>query len=219
LSAPGPKIIGAAPASALDARWEKRAEELEFEALGKVRGAAEKWTATLAALLGLVGTILLVKGPDEVGKLPTAAQYLIGALLLFALIAAVRATVLAAYAAQGTPEDLEYPNGAKLRKEERRWAEESKQKLTASRQITLVAVGLIALAVLVGWVWPQSSSSSGSTVLLTPAQGQPLCGTLVNGPDALELEVGESREALPPGPYDNVIAVEGCPEKEASGGE
>jgi len=212
-------IIGSAPASALDARWEKRAEELEFEALGKVRGAAEKWAATLGALLGLVGTILLVKGPDEVSKLPTVAQYTIGAFLFFALIAAVRATVLAAYAAQGTPEDLEYPNGAKLRKEERRWAEEGKQKLASSRRFTLGAVALIALAVLAAWAWPQSSSSSGSTVLLTPAQGQPLCGALVNDADALELEVGGKRVKLPPGPYDNVIAVESCPEKEAPSGE
>jgi len=219
LSAPGPKIIGAAPASALDARWEKRAEELEFEALAKVRGAAEKWAATLGALLGLVGTILLVKGPEEIAELPTTAQIVVGALLSLALIAAVGATVLAAFAAQGTPEDLKYPSGSKLREEERKWAKEAKGKLSRSRLATLCAVGFIALAVFAAWVWPQSSSTSGATVLFTPAQGQPLCGVLANGPDSLELTIGDNRVALPPGPYDNVITVEACPEEEAPEGE
>lgn len=207
-----PQIGDSAPVGELEARWEKRAEELEFEALGKVRGAAEKWVATLSGLFALVGTILLVKGPDEVAELPDGAQRLIGILLAIAFILAVVATVFAAYAAQGTPERLERPSGTALRRQERESAETAKTRLSRSRFITLVAVFLVASAVAAAWVWP-APENSGSSVIFTPVNGTPLCGALVNDQSGLAIEVDKMRTPLPDGPYDNVVPVDDCPSK------
>lgn len=209
---PPPEILGPAPAGAQDTRWERKAEELEFEALSKVRGAAEKWAATIGVLLGLIGTVLLVKGPDEIAKLPDGAQWLIGILLLCAFGLAVAATVLAAYAAQGTPQTLEQPSGTTLRRSEMEATAAARKRLSWSRRLTLVTVFLLAGAVAAAWIWPEPEGS-GSSVVFTPARGKPLCGALVNLSDGLAVEVGEARTPLPEGPYDNVVPVDSCPSK------
>lgn len=214
MSDPPPEILGPAPAGEQDTKWERKAEELEFEALSKVRGAAEKWAATIGVLLGLIGTVLLVKGPDEIAKLPDGAQWLIGILLAFAFGLAVAATVLAAFAAQGTPQTLEQPSGTTLRRSEKEATAAARERLSWSRRLTLVTVFLLAGAVAAAWIWPESEgASSSSSVVFTPAHGKPLCGALVNLGDGLAIEVGEARTPLPEGPYDNVVPVGSCPSK------
>jgi hypothetical protein len=215
-----PDVLGPAPVGEREAKWEKRAEELEFETLTKVRGAAEKWAATLAALLALVATVLVVKGPDELAELPDQAQRLTAALLAVAFALAVIATVLVALAAQGTPKNLERPSGSALRRSERDSAEAAKGQLRWSRALTVVAVIVLAGAVAATWAWPQpESGAAGSTVLFTPAAGKPICGSLVNGQNGLRVEAGDRPVALPKGPYDNVIPVESCPAKARAGAE
>lgn len=208
----GPKIVGPAEVGEDTLRWEKKAAELEFEALSKVRGAAEKWAATLTALLGLIGTVAIIKGPEEVGDLGDDAKLAIGVLLAIAFLAALTASLLAAYAAQGTPKDLKWPNGPGLRKWEHDEAQQAKQQLFWSRFTTVAAVLLIAAAAAVAWL-ADSPAKSGSTVLFTPTAGQPLCGSLVNGAKGLQLKVGEKQIALPSGPYDQVVPVDSCPEE------
>lgn len=211
---PTPKIVGPADVGPDTLRWEKKAADLEFNALSSVRGTAEKWAATLATLLSLVGTVLIVRGAEEIDKLPDGTKVRIGALLAIAVVAAALATFRAARAAQGTPKDLKWPNGFKLRKWELDWAQEAKDDLHRSRQFTFAAVAAMVLAVGLSWFGSEaSSSSSGSKVLLTPATGQPLCGALVNSANGLELEVDKERVALPAGPYDNVVPVGDCPKE------
>lgn len=55
-------------ASVGDAEWERRAQKEEPDALTTVRGAAEKWTATVTSLTGILGIVVLVKGPEDVTK-------------------------------------------------------------------------------------------------------------------------------------------------------
>jgi len=199
-------------------RWEKRLADLEIEELSKVRTAAEKWAATLAALLGLSGTILIVRGADEIGGLSDGTKAAIGLFLVIAFVAAVVATVLTAYAAQGTPKNLAWPTAAKLREWEHSQAKTAKSQLLASRLLTLVAVGAIAIAVAIAWLGDEAKSS-GSKVLFTPAAGKPLCGSLLNTDAGLELEVGEDHVALPAGPYDNAVPVDSCPIQEEKEGD
>lgn len=51
-----------------DVQWELRAEQLEFDGLSLARTAAEKWTAVVTSLTGVLGIVVLVKGPDDVTK-------------------------------------------------------------------------------------------------------------------------------------------------------
>ena len=208
-----PHIVGPASVGPGDRRWEKKAEDLEFKALENVRSAAEKWGASLAAILALTGTVLVVKGRESVTELSSGAQLGIGLILGVAFIVAVSATMLAALAAQGTPKDLHWPSGPRLRQWERAAALTAKQRLRWSRMLTLLSVLLIAGGVALLWYGPEAEGS-GSTVLLAPERGMPLCGSLVQGTSGLELKVGETSSRLPPGPYSSIVAVENCPPKE-----
>jgi hypothetical protein len=214
---PGPEIVGPADVGPAEVRWEKKAEELEFEALANVRAGAEKWAASLGAVLGLTATVLVVKGREDISELSDRTQVAVGLILAVALVLAVIATVLAAYAAQGTPKDLKWPSGPKLREWERNEALTAKGQLATSRVVTLVAVVAIATAAGLTWFGPEAPSS-GSTVLLAPESGIPLCGALVNGEQGLELEVEKVARALPPGPYSSVLGVERCPKAEPGNG-
>ena len=213
MSPSAPKVIGPGEVGPDIQRWEKRLVDLETEELSKVRAAAEKWAATLGTLLGLAGTVLIVRGADEIGDLSDGTKLAIGLLLLLAFAAAVTATILTAYAAQGTPKDLAWPTAATLREWEHEQAKKAKGLLFHSRWITLVAVLAIAVAVAVAWLG-KAAESSGSTVLFTPAAGNPLCGSLVNTDAGLALEIGDEQVALPAGPYDNTISVDSCPAEE-----
>ncbi|HSS41097.1 MAG TPA: hypothetical protein VLK37_00940 [Solirubrobacterales bacterium] len=205
------EIVGAVEVGPIDLRWEKKAEELEFEALPTVRGAAEKWSATLTAILGLVSTVLVVKGAEDVTKLSSESKAIIGVLLALALVAAFYAAYQAAKAAQGTPANLAWPSGPGLRTWEREQAKSAKKKLLESRAATGAAVLLMATAIALAWFGNQAESS-GSTVLMTQDAGTPLCGSLKNGPDGLEMEIGSKKITLPKGPYDTVTQVDACPE-------
>ncbi len=208
---PQVEIVGAVEVGPIDLRWEKKAEELEFEALATVRGAAEKWSATLTAILGLVSTVLVVKGAEDVTKLSSESKIIIGGFLAVALVAAFYAAFQAAKAAQGTPANLAWPSGAGLRAWEREQAKDAKRKLLESRGATGVAVFLMAAAIALAWFGNQPQGS-GSTVLMTQDAGTPLCGSLNNGANGLELKMGSKEITLPKGPYDTVTEVEACPE-------
>lgn len=146
-----------------DLRWEDRADELEFEALDRVRSAAEKWAASLAAILALFGALLVVKGRDDISRLTAGFEIAVACLLLIGLGAAAHATWQAALAAQGTPEDLRWPTGPELRRWELERAREAKRQLRRSRQSTWLAV--IALVLAVGLTWfGKSESQSAETV-------------------------------------------------------
>jgi hypothetical protein len=211
--APKVEIVEAVRVGTSDLRWEKKAEELEFEALASVRAAAEKWGASLIAILGLVSTVLVVKGAEDITKLSSQNKVLVAIGLGIALIAAFWAAYQAAMAAQGTPKDLVWPSGASLRAAEREQALKAKRSLLESRVATGIAVILMAGAIALTWFGNQPESS-GSTVLVTPAAGTPLCGKLVNGSSGLEIEAGSSRKVLPAGPYNTVTEVEACPERD-----
>jgi hypothetical protein len=208
---PEVQIVAATNVGPADLRWEKKAEELEFEALAKVRGAAEKWGTTLTAILGLVSTVLVVKGAEDVTKLSSNGKLAVALILGAALVCAVAAAAFAAFAAQGTPKELGWPSGRTLRRWERSQALKAKGQLRVSRSATILAVILMATALGVSWFGARAETS-GSTLLFTPAQGKPLCGAVVNGGSELELEVGDAKVKLPEGPYNTVTAVGACPE-------
>jgi amino acid transporter len=215
--APGVELVGSAPVGPLDLKWEKKAEELEFEALGSVRSAAEKWGTTLTAILGLVSTVLVVKGAEDVTKLSSETKGAVALILAIALFSAFYAAYRAAQAAQGTPKNLAWPSGPSFRAWSREEALAAKQKLLESRWATGIAVFLMVTAIGLSW-FGDRADTSGSTVLLTPASGRPMCGSLLTENGELKLEVGEEKKTLPDGPYDTVSPVGACPEAKADDG-
>jgi hypothetical protein len=197
-----------------DLKWEERSEQLEFEALTRVRAAAEKWAASLTAILGLFGTVLLVKGRDDISKLTVTFQVLVGLVLLAALVTAAVAAYLAALAAQGTPEEVRWPSGPALRQWEREQALLAKGRMKTSRRVTGITLALLVAAVALTWYGPPDDEESGQNVLVVPAAGAPVCGKLRLGP-ARMLEVqpagGASALVLTGSQVATVTALEECP--------
>jgi hypothetical protein len=198
-----------------DVRWAERADELEFETLTRVRAASEKWAASLAAILGLTGAVFVVKGRDDVSKLDTPYQVAVGILLLVALIVAAIATYLAARAAQGTPTDVKWPNGGKLRRWEHEEALAARKHLRASRVLALVTVSIVVLAIGLTWFGEaKPASADSSAVVILRATGAPLCGTLISarGPGEVALDAGDAPPvALPAATLRAIVPVAGCP--------
>jgi hypothetical protein len=49
--------------------WDKAAEQFLLDLLKNVQASASVWSGTIAALLGLFGTVALVTGPSDITKL------------------------------------------------------------------------------------------------------------------------------------------------------
>lgn len=201
-------------ADQIDLDWEDKADQLELQALANVRVAAEKWAASLAAILGLFGTVMLVKGRDDITKLTRDYEIAIAVALLLAFLAAALAVYEAALAAQGTPETVSWPGGGELRHWERTKALGAKKQLKCSRVLTFFAVVFMLTAVGVTWFGKAEKSSGGQAVVVTEAGAKPRCGTLVAGSGsggalALRQEGGSS---APLGRGAAISVVPGCPE-------
>lgn len=200
-----------------DLRWAERADNLQFEALGLVRAAAEKWAASLLAILGLTGTVLVVKGRDDLTELDFLYQVVVAVLLLLGVGAAAVATFLAARAAQGTPEEVTWPSGAKLRRWEHEQARSARRKLMWSRRVTLVAVAFIVLAVGVTWFGEGSDSAASASVIVQTADGVTVCGKVADaaGPGNVHLAVrdGDSTTHVQMREARSIVSVTACPEE------
>ena len=196
-------------------RWAQRADELEFDALTRVRATAEKWAASLAAILGVAGTVLLVKGRGDISTLTTGYQVLVAVVIFAALVVAVVATFYAALAAQGTPQDVKWPSGAKLRDWERQQSLSAVRRLKTSRLLAIVAIGLVVLAVGLTWFGEANPpSATPATVLVLREAAEPLCGELAAGDTAGEVRLSsQSTPAVTLAADDiaSVIPVSGCP--------
>jgi hypothetical protein len=188
--------------------WEDKSDKLEYDALTNVRAGAEKWAASLAAILGLFGTVMLVKGREDISKLASGYEIAVAVLLLIAFAAAALATYKTALAAQGTPETVEWPGGGELRAWEKREALKAKERLRESRELTFAAV--ICVLVAIGLTWfGEAEGSSAQAVVATAADEAPRCGTLVLAGDALALK--ESSGTTPLAAGTTFTAVSSCP--------
>ena len=125
----------------------------EQDRLGLVRGRAEKWIGGLTALTGLLATVLVVKGPDSVTVLSSAAKVVIGGLFAAAFVLLAYATFRVYSAAYGVPGELvevqsDRVVGLAARVDTARGdaAGRVQRAVRAAVFATFVAIGLIAVA-------------------------------------------------------------------------
>jgi hypothetical protein len=114
----------------------------------------------------LFGTLLLVKGREDISELETGYQVAIGLALLAAAVAAVVATVQAAYAAQGTPQSVANLTGEGLSSWELDQARDAKNKLKCSRKACLVAVAFLVGAIALTWFGEAAEAEPSQARLL-----------------------------------------------------
>ena len=147
-----PRVVGARAATPEDLRWEERAADLAFNELPNIRAAAERWVATLGAVIGVFGVVLVVKGPADITKIENGVLYvLVGVLVAGAAVCALVAIVLGAYAAQGNPRNVERYTGEYIRARYREEVRTAAKQLRRSRRAAIAAVLLLACAIGVTW--------------------------------------------------------------------
>ncbi|MGW3246611.1 hypothetical protein [Streptomyces sp. NPDC001070] len=117
-----------------------------------MRAAAERWVASLGAVMSVFGVVLVVKGPADISKIQNDIGYVLtGVLLAGAATAALTAITLGAFAAQGTPRRVETYSGPYIRARYRREARTAARLLTCSRVAAITAVVLLGAAIGTTW--------------------------------------------------------------------
>lgn len=177
-----------------DRRWAQLARELEFTQLTELRKQAEGWRNGLAGLTALLAVLVLLKGRDDLSKLPPAARHTATALIAAAFVLLVVGSVLAVRAAHGRPGSRVLLAGQALR----RWTEAETVRVTgALRQASVccaAGLSLVCGAVVVAWTSTESPPDHVVRVVTTSGER---CGELLGaGPGGVVLRTDSDRRVV-----------------------
>lgn len=181
-----PVITGAFPATAAERGLQEYIDAGDVGVLEVVQQAAREWAAALAGLTGVLGILSVVQGGSAVPDLTEPLQLLVGALLALAVISATAALLLAALAAQGFPDlgPLTPIAVAMAALRSRVVAEKDKaiRRLTLSRVLAAVTVGLVLAAVGITWYGETEDRLPPPPRLIVRTIDRVECGTLAPAP-------------------------------------
>ncbi len=212
--ATGSVILKAAavPPSEEDLKWAKRLDDITFDALPNTRAAAAKWAATITAVTGVFSIFALVKGRDDLTKLSQGWEIAAGVLVLLATFLALRAIILAALAAEGTPTDV-VVDASNVKQFYRDATVVAGWQLIASRVTAVLAVLVVSVAIGVSWFAPVGAASP-QLRLVSLTSGKTLCGSLsVNTDGTLKLTAPDTttlRESLASGDISRIDDTTAC---------
>jgi hypothetical protein len=159
-------------------RWAQRADKLRFEQLEVARRQAESWRTGLAGLTALLGTVLVIKGRDNVSDLALPYRWAVVALLGAALAGLVGATLLALRAAYGSPSEKVLLTGEDLQEWTRQEVARVQVAVRRAGRLTLAGVSMVAVALGLSWLSPVAASDD-PLVVIESSSGR-FCGTLVD---------------------------------------
>jgi len=149
-------------------------ERNEENRLELVRSRSEKWVGGLTALTGLIGTVLIVKGPESISDIRTMWRGIVGALVAAALGLLAFATYRAYQSAYGSPGLLVEIAPTPLQGlSERLTTARHKAATTAQNHLKQALIsaflGIAALAAATGITWfaPIESADSAETICLS----------------------------------------------------
>jgi hypothetical protein len=206
---PAPESWGADPD---DRQWNDEAVSIWHTELSDVRGVAEKWSGTVAALLAIFGAVAFATGPSALTDIPGDDAYVVLGLVVLAVLVAAASTYCAALAAQGSPTVVGNLNGWTLKRFYTARLPGAMQLLRASRFLALAAVLLVVGAVAIGWLAAldgRDSQSAESAVVIRLAGGSS-CGELKRLNKRLVL-VSANGVIVPLANVRSVTIVDSCP--------
>lgn len=194
-----------------DKRWGTEALDITHGSLKAVQASATSWAATITALLGIGGTVAVVKGPDTFAKLSTGTGNVVFWLSAASGLLAAAAIVFASLAAQGTPHRVQGLDGYALKRITADGARLAADRLLWSRTFTVVAAASVLLAVGISWKAGIATGTPSSTsALAVTSDGVVRCGTLQAGSDgAVMMTAGTAHYALRDGAP--ITTVDSCP--------
>jgi uncharacterized membrane protein len=164
--------------------WKDQVEGLYHNGLTNTRAIASKWQTTMTAVLGSFVTIAFVWGPDRLKDFPVTNDVLRNGLLVLLCIAGVlgvAATLFAAYAAQGQPDDYQTLTGEKLQVWTQHRASDALSKLRTAQVLGLIAGALVLFVTI--WVLFASANKPASATTVSAVvegRGNVVCGDLTN---------------------------------------
>jgi hypothetical protein len=171
---PEPRLR-AGNASRLDHEALEQLEANDAERLRIVRGRAEKWIGGLTALTGLLGTVLVLKGPAQAANIPLEGRLVVAVLVTLSLGLLAGATFNAYRSAYGDP--------GKLEEVDRNPVEGLHERVTSARleaantaqkrlrdAVVLTFLGIAAIVAATGTTWlappaDKSDSHQGDTCI------------------------------------------------------
>lgn len=183
------------------------------DAESRLRTAAEKWVAGVAAVLALFGIAGTVTGGKILDNTSAGGRESVVALTLASVAVAVVAVVLSYLAAYGWPKIIEMTDPKLLS-----WYEGRRERLqTIASQLgwavvaAVLSIGLLASAAAVAWLNP--SSSPNTTLEVTANDASVTCGTLLAAktPGTVRLRVADGTvKEVPLGKATKVESVRSC---------
>lgn len=189
--------------------WDKKATELRRGELSTVESSATKWSALMAALLGVFGTVAFAGGLTTLDKLGKPWSTLAKGLTSAAAISALAAIILLSLAAGGllvTKQPGFTPN--RLRERFATGASTSLRWLRCGQLAALLA-GLLVLSgsAIVLWVEPKSEDPIPPS-LVGIVDGTAVCGKLAKSADGKKLMIGTTEVTTG---VTNLVPVDACP--------
>lgn len=164
-------------ATAEDKRWDDLAQKTATEAYSGAKALAEKWSATVATLLSILGVAALLGLFEQIIALPTGWRYVAAFLTALAVGAATYATYLAARAAQGQLTWMPKVTGKALRAREKESLRDTDEQLRLSRRWTATAIAITLVAVLATIVGQGQEEDDTARLLVVSDQlAEPACG-------------------------------------------
>jgi hypothetical protein len=194
--------------------WEQRANELSRTSLDTIRSSATAWAATTTALIGVFGTVTIVKGPDTFAQLTGTSRDVVLGLVIGAAVIAFVSVLATAYASRGPTKKYSPLNGIKLKKWTTKTTRQAHAALLVGRVTAIVSALLVLAAGITAAVAGTSSSAapSGASYLVRTSDGGLQCGVLTRSGAQLVLTDGSGAVVLSlSSGVAAVTAVASCP--------
>jgi hypothetical protein len=193
-------------AQSVGARPGTRTNTATTDHLGEVRASATSWQSAQIGIIGLIAVVGVVKGGDDLRKLPDDTAVLIGVLLGLAFLAAITAIYLVSFIAYRLPRfGLRIAQDADVVA----WTatEKAAKRLRTGVMLTFAAALLVAAAVALTWYVDDEATTSLARVV---TEERTYCGDLVGADTsrAIVVERGERVVAVDPV---SLTPVDACP--------
>jgi hypothetical protein len=194
--------------------WEQRAAELSRTSLETVRASATAWAGTTTALLGVFGTVAIVKGPDTISALAGTTRDAVTGLVIGAAVVAFVSVLATGYASRGPTKRYAPLTGLRLAKWTRLTTRKARTALLAGQATGIVAALLVLAAGITAAVSGSGSPApSGESVLVRTSAGGLQCGVLKRSGRGLVLADSSGGTLLYLGSgVAEVTAVTSCPD-------
>lgn len=170
--------------------WEQRATDLSRTGLDTVRASATAWAATTATLLGVFGTVAVVKGPATLSDLTSTSRATVTGFVVGAAAIAFVSVLATAYASRGLTKRYAPLTGLNLKLWTIKTTRRAGAALLVGQTTAIVSALLILAAGTTASIAGTSSGGapSGASYLIRTSDGALQCGVLGRSGDKLVLK-------------------------------